>query len=140
MNIEELNKIKEEIIMQYNSELKQKENTNNPNIIDEELKYIKNEIDKIDELIKIYAVDDIEYRVMKLERLYMQIMSEKTKEEFLNLTPEEEFNIFNNLFPKKWSFEVPINQKLDYLEKAICTNKMISQIQSNENRLLKNNY
>ena len=130
MTIEELNKIKEEIIIQYNNELKQKENTNNPNIIDEELKYIKNEIDKIDELIKIYAVDDIEYRVMKLERLYMQIMTEKNKTAFLNLTPEEEFNIFNNVFPSNWSFEVPIDKKLEYLEKAICTSKMINQIQS----------
>ena len=126
MDVNELKKIKEEMIIQYNNELKKKEI--GPEY--EELKYIKSEIDKVDELIDIYKIEDIEYRVMKLERLYMQIMTEKNKTAFLNLTPEEEFNIFNNVFPSNWSFEVPIDKKLEYLEKAICTSKMINQIQS----------
>ena len=140
MDVEKLKEVKEEIILQYNNELKQKENTNDQELIDEELKYIKKEIDKVDELINIYKVEDIEYRVMKLERLYMQIITEKTKEEISNLTPDEEFNIFNNVFPNNWSFAVPIDKKLEYLEQAICTNKMISQIQPNINKLSKNNY
>ena len=127
MNKNELKKIKEEMIIQYNDELKKKENTYQSDLEYEELKYIKKEIDKIDELIDIYTIENTEYRVMRLERLYMQIMTEKNKDDFLNLTPEEEFNIFNNVFPSNWSFEVPIDKKLEYLEKAICTSKMISQ-------------
>ncbi len=130
MDVNELKKIKEEMIIQYNDELKKKENTYQSDLEYEELKYIKKEIDKIDELIDIYTIENTEYRVMRLERLYMQIMTEKNKDDFLNLTPEEEFNIFNNVFPSNWSFEVPIDKKLEYLEKAICTSKMISQIQS----------
>ena len=137
MEIKELFKLKEEVLLKYNDELKQKDKSGNSNAIDEALNQIKKELDKIDELINIYKVDDIEYKVMKLERLYMQIMTEKTKEEFSNLTQEEEFNIFNNVFPKNWSFKVPINQKLEYLEKAICTNKLISQIEPNNKKSLK---
>ena len=84
MELAELIKIKEQIIEKYNSELRERNLSNQKEAFDEELKSIKREIDKVDELIEIYKHQDIEYRVMKLERLYMQITAEMTKEDFLD--------------------------------------------------------
>ena len=138
MELAELIKIKEQIIEKYNSELRERNLSNQKEAFDEELKSIKREIDKVDELIEIYKHQDIEYRVMKLERLYMQIIAEMTKEAFSRLTEEEEFDIFDELFPDNWPYHYTLEKKEEYLKEAICTNKEIKYIIPNTNKKVKN--
>lgn len=137
MELDELKRIKEKIIEQYNKELKERSLSNQKDIFDEELKSMKKEIDKVEELIEIYKHQDIEYRVMKLERLYMQIISEMTKEEFSRLTEEKEFDIFDELFPDNWPYHLPLEKKEEYLKEAICTNGVLTYMIPNSNKRVK---
>ena len=138
MELEELKKIKEQIIAKYNEELNEKNSSNQKELFDEELKSIKREIDKVDELIEIYKHQNIEYRVMKLERLYMQLITEMSKEEFSRLTEDEEFDIFDELFPDNWPYHFSLENKEEYLKEAICTNKALKHIIPNQNKKVKN--
>ena len=138
MEMDELKKIREHIILKYNNELKEKELSDGKELFDEELRYIKKELDKVDELIDIYNNPDIDYRVMRLEILYMQLVSDMSKEDFSKLTVDEEFDIFNANFPNNWSYAFSIEKKLEYLEEAVCSNKSLNQICSNLNKKIKN--
>ena len=137
MELEELKKIKEQIIEKYNNELKERERSNQKDIFDEELKFIKREIGKVEELIDIYKYQDIEYRVMRLERLYMRTITEKSKEEFSRLTEDEEFEIFDELFPDNWPYIFSSEKKEEYLKEAICTNGVLTYMIPNSNKRVK---
>ena len=117
MNVEEFKNIRDELLKIYNN---QKSFLNS-----DETKAFNKEIYKLNSFIDIYQKDDIEYRVMRLERLYMQNVMDKTEEEFSKLSVEERSDIFTKLFPDGWTYKVPINDKFDYLEKAIIENKII---------------
>ena len=132
MDVNELKELKKEIMLKYNEDKKTRDNNGQSDLINKRLEYIKKEIDKVDSLINIYNVDDIEYRVMKLERLYMRLMNGMTDKEFSSITREEEFKLFNDLFPEKWSFSFSIDEKLKYLEEAISSNRIINQIISSK--------
>ncbi len=137
MNVDDLKDLRKEIMEIYDEEKKLKEDNKKDKLLDKELEYLKNEIDKVDTLIEIYKDENIDYRLMKLERLYMQIMSEMSEKEFSKLSYDEEVDVFDRFFPDRWSFAVPIEKKLEYLEEAICTNKMLDQICSIDSK--KNN-
>ena len=127
MDIKDLKDLKKEIVDIYNSE-KNLRNKSNSNLMDEELKHIENEIDKVDSLIEIYSDDNIKFRVMMLERLYMRIMTEMTKKQFDEVSIDDEVDIYNNLFPDAWVLSVSLEKKQEYLEEAICNNKTLEQI------------
>ena len=131
MNVEDFNTVKNEILKIYND---QKSFLNS-----DETNALKKEIYKLDSFIDIYQRDDIDYRVMRLERLYMQNVMDKTEEEFSNLSIEEKADIFTKLFPENWVYEVSMNDKYDYLEKAIIENKIIhiDNYSFDENNVLK---
>ena len=127
MDVNELKKLKKEILDVYNNE-KNLKNNDNANLIDEELEQIKNEIDKIDSLIEIYQDNNIKFRVMMLERLYMRVMTKKSKEEFDKLSMDDEIEIYDKLFPDTWVLSLSLEKKQEYLEMAICDNKTLFQI------------
>ena len=131
MNVEDFKTVKNEILKIYND---QKSFLNS-----DETNALKKEIYKLDSFIDIYQRDDIDYRVMRLERLYMQNVMDKTEEEFSNLSIEEKADIFTKLFPENWVYEVSMNDKYDYLEKAIIENKIIhiDNYSFDENNVLK---
>lgn len=131
MNVEDFKAVKNEILKIYND---QKSFLNS-----DETNALKKEIYKLDSFIDIYQRDDIDYRVMRLERLYMQNVMDKTEEEFSNLSIEEKADIFTKLFPENWVYEVSMNDKYNYLEKAIIENKIIhiDNYSFDENNVLK---
>jgi hypothetical protein len=122
MDINELIDTKNELLSIYDDKTL---NNKNDSLLKEELNYIEKEINKLDSLIKIYENDDTDYRVMKLERLYMQNISNLSKEEFDNLSMDDKFKIYYNSFPKEWSISIPLEEQLNYLEDAIIDNELI---------------
>lgn len=122
MDINELKQIRDDVFTSYEEE----KNKFDDDVLNDELYFIKKEINKLDELISIYNNDDIEYRVMKLEILYMRNLYDMDEDEFNSLSVDEETDIFMKLFPNKWSYSIPIEDKLKYLEEAIIDNKPIS--------------
>ncbi|MBR3161511.1 MAG: hypothetical protein IKF19_02115 [Bacilli bacterium] len=127
MNVNDLKGLKKELVDIYNRE-KKTINNDNSNLINEELKHIENEIDKVDSLIEIYSDNNIKFRVMMLERLYMRIMSEMTKKEFDEISIDDEVAIYNNYFPDAWVLSISLEKKQEYLVEAICNNKTLDQI------------
>lgn len=122
MDINELKQIRDDVFASYVEE----KNKLDDDVLNDELYFINKEIKKLDELISIYNNDDIEYRVMKLEKLYMRNLYDMDEDEFNSLSVNEETDIFMKLFPNKWSYSVPIEDKMKYLEEAIIDNKPIS--------------
>ena len=126
MNLEELIDLRCELSNLYESE-KKKLNTNS-SVNNNELSDISKEIIKLNHLINIYHVDDVDYRVMKLERLYVMIISEFNEEDFNKLDEEKMFEIFNNSFPKTWIYKYNSKEKEQLLLDAICNNRFIQII------------
>ena len=124
MDINELKEAKEVVVSLYEHEKPDLVNKNDSISIAKTKNYEK-EINKLDQLVSIYEHDDIDYKVMKLERLYMQNISNLTKEEFNNLSMDQKFEIYYNSFPKKWSTTISLEEKLNYLEDAIIDNDLI---------------
>ncbi len=124
MDIKELKEAKEVVVSLYEHEKPDLINKNDSISIAKTKNYEK-EINKLDQLVSIYEHDDIDYKVMKLERLYMQNISNLTKEEFNNLSMDQKFEIYYNSFPKKWSTTISLEEKLNYLEDAIIDNDLI---------------
>ena len=124
MDINELKEAKEVVVSLYEHEKPDLINKNDSISIAKTKNYEK-EINKLDQLVSIYEHDDIDYKVMKLERLYMQNISNLTKEEFNNLSMDQKFEIYYNSFPKKWSTTISLEEKLNYLEDAIIDNELI---------------
>lgn len=129
MDINELKEAKEVVLLLYENEKTELVNKNDSISIAKINNYEK-EINKLNHLINIYENDDIDYKVMKLERLYMQNISNLTKEEFDNLSMDKKFEIYYNSFPKKWSTTISLEDKLNCLESAIIDNERI-QIKDN---------
>ena len=126
MNITELKDVKKEILSIYDYERLLLNNNEPKVLLKDELANIENEIHKIDTMIDIYQHEDMEYIVMRLERLYMQNVMNKTEEEFNKLSDDEIADAYVDFFPQKWAFAIPLDEKLNYLEDAIIDNKMIN--------------
>lgn len=126
MNINELQEAKKEALLIYEEEKSQLINNENDDVLKDELSFIEKELNKINSLIEISQSDNIKIKEMRLEKLYMQILTDMTEEEFDNLSVDEETDIFMSLFPEKWSYMVPIDEKINYLENAIIDNNLIN--------------
>jgi hypothetical protein len=126
MDINELRDAKKEILSVYDYERSLLNNTEADALLKDELVNIENEIHKINTMIDIYQHEDIEYKVMRLERLYLQNVMNKTEEEFNDLSDAEVADAYVDCFPQKWAFAIPLDEKLNYLEDAIIDNKMIN--------------
>lgn len=121
MNIEELEKLKEE----FNTEYENMVNNSTDETDKGALNDLKKEIDKIDSLINIYSINDLDIRVMKLERLYMQIIYSKSEEEYNKLDIDKKSDMFNNSFPDTWTYMYSQAEKEDLLIDSIVNNKLI---------------
>ena len=123
------NNIKNDLLKEYKKEQKRLNNLNDHLEIKnslESLNYIKKEIYKYDELATVFDNKDIDYRIMKLENLYMQLSYDISKEEFKHLSIESKLEIFENIFPSNWAISIPKEEKLELLLDAITNNQMIS--------------
>ena len=92
-----------------------------------ELIDIMNEIDKIESIINIYNShgDDKEYIVLKLERLYMRLISGiNSDEEFNTIEFDKKFKIFDSFFPKEWVLRNDLDKEQLLLD-AIIKNEAI---------------
>lgn len=125
----DFNNIKNELLKEYKIEQKRLNSLSNHLEIKnslESLNHIKNEINKYDSLINILEKKDIEYKIMKLEKLYMQLAYNLTNDEFKKLRLEDKIEIFENLFPGNWAISTTKEKKLELLLNAITNNQMIS--------------
>ena len=125
----DFNNIKNDLLNEYKKEQKRLNNLNDHLEIKnslESLNYIKKEIYKYDELATVFDNKDIDYRIMKLENLYMQLSYDISKEEFKHLSIESKLEIFENIFPSNWAISIPKEEKLELLLDAITINQMIS--------------
>ena len=125
----DFNNIKNDLLNEYKKEQKRLNNLNDHLEIKnslESLNYIKKEIYKYDELATVFDNKDIDYRIMKLENLYMQLSYDISKEEFKRLSIESKLEIFENIFPSNWAISIPKEEKLELLLDAITNNQMIS--------------
>lgn len=125
----DFNNIKNDLLKEYKKEQKRLNNLNDHLEIKnslESLNYIKKEIYKYDELATVFDNKDIDYRIMKLENLYMQLSYDISKEEFKRLSIESKLEIFENIFPSNWAISIPKEEKLELLLDAITNNQMIS--------------
>ena len=125
----DFNNIKNDLLKEYKKEQKRLNNLNDHLEIKnslESLNYIKKEIYKYDELATVFDNKDIDYRIMKLENLYMQLSYDISKEEFKHLSIESKLEIFENIFPSNWAISIPKEEKLELLLDAITNNQMIS--------------
>ena len=125
----DFNNIKNDLLNEYKKEQKRLNNLNDHLEIKnslESLNYIKKEIYKYDELATVFDNKDIDYRIMKLENLYMQLSYDISKEEFKRLSIERKLEIFENIFPSNWAISIPKEEKLELLLDAITNNQMIS--------------
>ena len=123
------NNIKNDLLNEYKKEQKRLNNLNDHLEIKnslESLNYIKKEIYKYDELATVFDNKDIDYRILKLENLYMQLSYDISKEEFKRLSIESKLEIFENIFPSNWAISIPKEEKLELLLDAITNNQMIS--------------
>ena len=125
----DFNNIKNDLLNEYKKEQKRLNNLNDHLEIKnslESLNYIKKEIYKYDELATVFDNKDIDYRILKLENLYMQLSYDISKEEFKRLSIESKLEIFENIFPSNWAISIPKEEKLELLLDAITNNQMIS--------------
>ena len=125
----DFNNIKNDLLNEYKKEQKRLNNLNDHLEIKnslESLNYIKKEIYKYDELATVFDNKDIDYRIMKLENLYMQLSYDISKEEFKHFSIESKLEIFENIFPSNWAISIPKEEKLELLLDAITNNQMIS--------------
>ena len=130
MNIQELINLRKEIQAKYDEEKKEY----NSSTLDVDKENIRDELDdislelfKVDKLIDIYQNNkEIEFIELKLERLYMQIMSDFDDNKFEALSENELFEIFDKYFPDKWIYIDDVNKKIELLLTAICNNKLIN--------------
>ena len=136
MDIEELLRIRNEIENTYNQELEKAKKSPNSIIYEDELKDIKRELDKIDIIKDLYSNPkssaNKRFKLMKLENLYIWVMSYKTKEEYLNMSEEERFEVFHNNIPDGWTYDeakYSIDKKIEDLEIAICKNISLIDIE-----------
>ena len=136
MDIEEIIRIRNEIENTYNQELEKAKKSPNSIIYEDELKDIKRELDKIDIIKDLYSNPkssaNKSFKLMKLENLYIWVMSNKTKEEYLNMSEEERFEVFHNNIPDGWTYdeaEYSIDKKIEDLEIAICKNISLIDIE-----------
>lgn len=136
MDIEELLRIRNEIENTYNQELEKAKKSPNSIIYEDELKDIKRELDKIDIIKDLYSNPkssaNKRFKLMKLENLYIWVMSYKTKEEYLNMSEEEKSEIFHNNIPDGWTYDeakYSIDKKIEDLEIAICKNISLIDIE-----------
>lgn len=131
MDINELLKIKQEYIDDYNEEVKVNDFTQKDDL--EMLNYMERNIEKIDQLIEIYSRDDIKYRLMRLERLYVQTQLMLSKKEFDNLSSEERISKMNDMLPDEWFAKYDDEKMIDLLELAICQNKSLESLDDEQN-------
>ena len=136
MDLEELKQKKKEIEEFYQQELEKSKIENNPMIYDGELEDIKKEIEKLDDLISIYSnpksYNNPNYKLMKLEQIYIRTMSDKTKEEYKELPEDKRFDIFHNNIPNGWTYDeanYPINKRIEEIEIAIMQNTSLLDIE-----------
>ena len=130
MNIQELINLRKEIQAKYDEEKKEY----NSSTLDVDKENIRDELDdislelfKVDKLIDIYQNNkEIEFIELKLERLYMQIMSDFDNNKFEALSENELFELFDKYFQDKWIYIVDVNKKIELLLTAICNNKLIN--------------
>ena len=112
----DFNNIKNDLLNEYKKEQKRLNNLNDHLEIKnslESLNYIKKEIYKYDELATVFDNKDIDYRIMKLENLYMQLSYDISKEEIKRLSIESKLEIFENIFPSNWAISIPKEEKLE---------------------------
>ena len=128
MSLEELLKLKSELAQAYEREkgvgLSTKD-SNSKKVIEEELNDIQKEQFKVDKLIEIYQNQSKNYIVLKLERLYMMLVSNLDEKRFNALSEDEMFEIFDKFFPDEWAYRLTVEQKEQLLLEAISANKMI---------------
>ena len=128
MSLEELLKLKSELAQAYEREkgvgLSTKD-SNSKKVIEEELNDIQKEQFKVDKLIEIYQSQSKNYIVLKLERLYMMLVSNLDEKRFNALSEDEMFEIFDKFFPDEWAYRLTVEQKEQLLLEAISANKMI---------------
>lgn len=120
MNLEELIKIKEKLEKEKN-----KCNIDASEFNKVIFNEIAKEIKKIDNIINIYKVQDKKYIVMKLERLYMMILSNLDEGKFNSLTDDKQFEIFDKNFPDDWEYKYSIEEKEQLLLNAIGSKEKI---------------
>lgn len=144
MDIEELLRIRKEIENTYNQELEKAKKSPNSIIYEDELKDIKRELDKITSIQDLYSnpksSKNKKFKLMKLENLYIWVMSNKTKEEYLNMSDEESFEVFHNNIPDGWTYDeakYSIDKKIEDLEIAICKNISLIDIERKNNQKTK---
>ena len=138
MNIEELLQKKKNAEEVYNQQLAESEKERHSKVYDGLLKELQREIDIIDELIKIYINKNSakpHYLEMKLEIVYLWAMSEKTKDEYFNLSDKETIELSDGLFPEGWGYDseaYPIEKEIEYLEKAIIKDMSLQFVEEIE--------
>lgn len=129
MNVEELRQLSQELTLELEEEkaerdacvLEEDESRMNAEIADIEI-----EIAKVNQLIEIYANSSQPYRIMKLERLYMALMKRLSEDEFVALSEEKKFEIYNEFFPDEWVLNRYVDdEKEDMLLTAISGNQRI---------------
>ena len=129
MDLNELIKLRQELQSIYDNETAEykKENLdeNRKSAFLAELDDISTELKKVDELIDIYKSNDKKLIVMKLERLYLRLLSGLDKEKFNSLDEDEMFELFDSNFPVEWVFKYSLDKQEDILLDAICKNKLI---------------
>ena len=138
MDINELQRMKEETEKMYHQKYK---NSENPTIYEGKLNNIKRELYKIDKLIEIYSHPKYSskpvFKLLKLEILYLCIKDNITEEEYLNMPEEKRFELFHNSVPDGWTYsktEYPIDKKIKALEEAICNNSDLIELEKNRDR------
>ena len=127
MNIEELIILKNDLKRIYEQEKINSIGINNKETYEKELKDIEKEQIKVDKLIEIYQNQNKNNIIMKLERLYMMLLSNKCEKEFNELNENELFEIFDKYFPDEWVYKYNVLQKEQLLLEAICNNKIIKE-------------
>ena len=137
MDINELLALKAQLASVCNQEQENLRNSNSANrqIIEDEIREIVHEQNKVEKLIEIYQSSDKDYIVMKLERLYMMLLLGTEEDRFNKLDENEIFRIFDKFFPDEWVFINDLEQKEELLLDAICSNKVID-IPQNKKYLL----
>lgn len=137
MDINELLALKAQLASVCNQEQENLRNSNSANrqIIEDEIREIVHEQNKVAKLIEIYKNNDKDYIIMKLERLYMILLLGITEDKFNKLDENDIFRIFDKYFPDEWIFINDLEQKENLLLDAICSNKVID-ISQNKKYLL----
>ena len=142
MNIEELEKLKEELIKIYNDELNKKDisslNSNEKQIVTDELSDIEKEIHKVESLIEISKINNEALKIARLENLYLMNTNNIKEEDFNKLSEEESYELFDEYFPDNWPYKYNIKEKEEILLDAICSNKLINAIENIKKKEMNN--